>query len=70
MPVAPGDGELYVKPDDRCQVNIVANCCREIVESLKQARGQYEQTLHSGQIGDLPPLDEALLSGLEGAPRN
>jgi arylsulfatase A-like enzyme len=60
-----GDGELYVKPDDRWEVNNVSNRCLEIVESLKQARVQYEQTLHSGQIGDLPPLEDVLLSGLD-----
>jgi hypothetical protein len=62
---AAGEGELYVKPDDRWEVNNVSNRCLEIVESLQQARVQYEQTLHSGQIADLPPLEEVLLSGLE-----
>jgi arylsulfatase A-like enzyme len=60
-----GEGELFVKPDDRWEVNNVSNRCLEIVESLQQARVHYEQTLHSGQIGDLPPLEEILQSGLE-----
>jgi hypothetical protein len=60
-----GEGELYVKPDDRFEVNNVANRCLDIVENLKQARVHYEQTLHSGRISDLPPLDDVLLSGLE-----
>ena len=59
-----GEGELFVKPDDRWEVNNVSNRCLEIVESLQQARVQYEQTLHSGQIADLPPLEEVLISGL------
>jgi hypothetical protein len=61
---AVGDGELYAKPDDRWEVNNVANRCLDIVENLKQARVLYEQTLHSGQIADLPPLDDVLLNGL------
>jgi hypothetical protein len=62
---AVGDGELYVKPDDCWEVNNVANRCLDLVEDLQQARVLYEQTLHSGQIADLPPLGEVLLSGLE-----
>jgi hypothetical protein len=62
---AAGEGELFVKPDDRFEVNNVANRCLEIVECLQQARVQYEQTLHSGQIADLPPMEDVLLSGLE-----
>ncbi len=62
---AAGEGELFVKPDDRWEVNNVANRCLDIVEALQQARVQYEQTLHSGQLADLPPLEEVLLSGLE-----
>ncbi|MCC6127536.1 MAG: sulfatase-like hydrolase/transferase [Pirellulales bacterium] len=61
---AAGEGELYVKPDDRFEVNNVANRCLEIVENLQEARVQYEQTLHSGSLGDLPPLEEVLLHGL------
>jgi hypothetical protein len=61
---AVGDGELYAKPDDRWEVNNVANRCLDIVENLHEARVLYEQTLHSGQIADLPPLDDVLLNGL------
>jgi hypothetical protein len=62
---AAGEGELYVKPDDRFEVNNVSNRCLEIVEGLQQACVQYEQTLHSGQIADLPPLEEVLHNGLD-----
>jgi arylsulfatase A-like enzyme len=61
---AVGEGELYVKPDDRFEVNNVANRCLEIVENLQEARVLYEQTLHSGQLGDLPPLEDVLVNGL------
>jgi hypothetical protein len=62
---AAGEGELFVKPDDLFEVNNVSNRCLEIVESLQEARVQYEQTLHSGNLGDLPKLEEVLIEGLE-----
>jgi arylsulfatase A-like enzyme len=57
--------ELFAKPDDRWEVNNVADRCREIVECLRDALAQYEQTLHCGQVTDLPPLSEVLLTGFE-----
>jgi arylsulfatase A-like enzyme len=62
---AAAEGELYAKPADRFEVNNVATRCLDIVEDLQEARVLYEQTLHSGEIADLPPLDEVLLDGLE-----
>jgi hypothetical protein len=62
---AAGEGELYVKPDDRWEVNNVSNRCLDIVEGLQQACVQYEQTLHSAQISDLPPLEDMLRNGME-----
>ena len=56
--------ELFAKPDDRWEVNDVAGRCHEVVECLQDVLGQYEQTLHSGKIADLPPLGEVLLTGL------
>jgi arylsulfatase A-like enzyme len=52
--------QLYAKPDDRWEVNDVANRCAEITELLQAALDDYRQALRQGRAGDLPPLDEAL----------
>jgi len=57
--------ELFAKPDDCWEVNDVAHRCQEVVECLRDVLAQYEQTLQSGRVLDLPPLSEVLLSGLE-----
>jgi hypothetical protein len=56
--------ELFVKPDDRWEVNNVSTRCQEVVECLLDALAQYEQALQCGGIGDLPPLSDVLLRGL------
>lgn len=62
----PADGmELFAKPDDRWEVNNVSDRCHEVVECLQDVLHQYEQTLGSGPVSDLPPLSEVLLSGLD-----
>ncbi len=58
-------GELFAKPDDRWEVNDVSDRCQEVVECLRDALVQYETALHCGEIGDLPPLSEVLVNGLE-----
>jgi len=63
MGLSPSD-ELYVKPDDRWEVNNVSNRCLEVVESLQQALLQCEQAIRSGTVADLPPLSDVLLHGL------
>jgi arylsulfatase A-like enzyme len=57
--------ELYVKPDDRWEVNNVADRCPEVAEALKQAFEQTGQHLQTGRLADLPPLDELLRVGIE-----
>jgi arylsulfatase A-like enzyme len=57
--------ELFVKPDDRWDVNNVAVRCQEVVECLLVAIDQFEQAVRSGSVADLPPLNEVLLLGLE-----
>jgi hypothetical protein len=57
--------ELFAKPDDRWEVNDVSQRCREVCDSLQDTLTQYELTLPSGRIADLPPLDDVLLHGLE-----
>jgi arylsulfatase A-like enzyme len=56
--------ELFVKPDDRWEVNNVAVRCLEVVECLQDALLQYEQTVQTGRISDLPPLSDVLINGL------
>jgi arylsulfatase A-like enzyme len=56
--------ELFAKPDDRCEVNNVASRCAEVVERLQAALIEYELTLLSGRVSDLPPLADVLLHGL------
>ncbi len=58
-------GELFAKPDDRWDVNNVADRCGEVAECLADALARYEQTLPDGSIGDEPPLGELLVSGFE-----
>jgi arylsulfatase A-like enzyme len=59
-----GQVELFAKPDDRREVNDVASRCREVVECLQDAMLQYELTLPSGQVADLPPLSDVLRNGM------
>jgi len=62
---AAADPELYVKPDDRWEVNNVADRCRDVVEDLLGELARYEQAIRSGRVAELPPLNEPLLSGVE-----
>ena len=50
--------ELYVKPDDRWEVNDIADCCREVVDQLEQI---YDEAIHNNQV---VPLNELLLEGM------
>jgi arylsulfatase A-like enzyme len=56
--------ELFVKPDDRWEVNDVADRCEEVAELLRKAFSECETLLQSGNLEDLGPLDEILLTGL------
>jgi len=57
--------ELFVKPDDRWEVNNVSDRCRDVVERLQKGLADFEASLRSGRLAELPPLDEILLTGLE-----
>jgi arylsulfatase A-like enzyme len=59
-----GESELYVKPDDRWEVNNVYTRCMEVAECLQDALLQYEHAIRSGSIADLPPLSDVLIQGL------
>ena len=50
--------ELYVKPDDRWEVNDIADCCREVVEQLEKI---YDEAIHNNRVS---PLNELLLEGM------
>jgi arylsulfatase A-like enzyme len=62
---AGGTPELFVKPDDRREVNDVAVRCPEVVECLLASAAEYEQTVQHGHVADLPPLADVLLNGME-----
>ena len=57
--------ELYGKPDDRWEVNNVADRYPGLVDSLRQALKQFEQSLTSPDACRLPPLEDVLLVGLD-----
>lgn len=57
--------ELYVKPDDRWEVNEVSDRCTEVAEQLSTVLEQHEGQLRSCRRGDsLPPLADELIEGL------
>ncbi len=57
--------ELYVKPDDRWEVNDVVARCQDVVDSLLGILEQFVETVGSGRPADFAPLEPVLLEGLE-----
>jgi arylsulfatase A-like enzyme len=57
--------ELFAKPDDRWEVNDVADRCDDVAGLLRKAFAEYRESFGSGDVGGLDPLDEVLMSGLE-----
>lgn len=61
----PGDPEarprLYAKPDDRWQLNDVADRVLEIPEAMRQAAEAFQRACAAQPPVDPPPLDERLL---------
>jgi len=57
--------ELFAKPDDRWEVNDVADRCQDVVDRLRTAYAEYHRAVSSGELDSLPPLDEILLTGLD-----
>jgi arylsulfatase A-like enzyme len=57
--------ELFYKPDDRWEVNDVADRCPDVVNALRQAFAQYREALRSGDLGQMPALEEILVRGLD-----
>ncbi len=60
-PVNPDGGyALYVKPDDRWDVNDVSDRCVEIVEQLIEAKTDLHRRLIAGDVTPLEPLPDIL----------
>ena len=57
--------QLYAKPDDRWEVNDVADRCGDIAERLQQALAAFETAVAANRRTELPKLDEVLIEGLE-----
>jgi arylsulfatase A-like enzyme len=57
--------ELYVKPDDRFEVNEVADRCPDCVIHLRDAFTQFQHSCESVDSPPPPPLPEILVSGIE-----
>lgn len=53
--------ELYAKPDDRWEVNDVADRCCETAAALQSALADFETAAGQGAIERLSPLDESLV---------
>jgi arylsulfatase A-like enzyme len=57
--------ELYVKPDDRWEMNEVANRCEPVVEELVAAWDQFATICRSGEDRQPSPLSAVAESGFE-----
>jgi len=60
-----GNAELFVKPDDRWEANNVADRCPQVVEELRAALAEHENYLRAGCRGNLSPLGDVLVHGIE-----
>ena len=57
--------QLFVKPDDRFEVNDVADRCGDCLPLLRESFDQFRQACQNADSTDLPPLPEILISGIE-----
>ncbi|HXT61302.1 MAG TPA: sulfatase-like hydrolase/transferase [Pirellulales bacterium] len=57
----PARGQLYAKPDDRWEVNDVADRCADTAEALQRALAAFEAAAEAGALDQLAPLDESLV---------
>ena len=53
-------GQLYVKPDDRWEVNEIADRCPEIATAMQAELRQFAELAAAGRLKELPPLAEEL----------
>ncbi|MHB8902084.1 MAG: sulfatase-like hydrolase/transferase [Thermoguttaceae bacterium] len=56
--------KLFAKPDDRWEVNDVADRQADIAEQLAAVLAEYETWLSGPHSGELPPLSDMLRSGI------
>ncbi len=62
------DGEsnrLYAKPDDRWEVNEIADRCQDIVVELEAAVHDFTLAVQGDEEPDLHPLSEILVAGID-----
>jgi arylsulfatase A-like enzyme len=57
--------ELFVKPDDRWEINEVSIRCGSVVDELVVALDQFEQAAQSPPFVDPPPLSKVLAEGFD-----
>jgi hypothetical protein len=58
--VQPEPSELFVKPDDRWDVNNVADRCPDIVAQMQEQLASFQQAAISGAEDQLAPLPSCL----------
>ena len=54
---------MFVKPDDRWEVNEVSVRCRDVVEQMAQALRQFEQAAQTTPFVDPPAVSRVLAEG-------
>lgn len=59
----PEDCELFVKPDDRWDVNEVSDRCPEVVVQMREELERFACAARSNQLDKLPPLPDVLAAG-------
>lgn len=57
----PPGAELFAKPDDRFEVNDVADRCAEAAEALQLALADFKAAAQAGALDRLAPLDASLV---------
>ncbi len=59
------EAKLFVKPDDRWEVNEVSGRCRDVVDQLTEVLEQFQAVIPSGARDQLSELSPILRSGLD-----
>ena len=61
----PQPPQLYAKPDDRWEVNDVADRCPEVVDELEELLEAVQNAAEEGNPNNLTPLADVLRVGLD-----
>ena len=56
--------ELYVKPDDRWEINEVSDRCPTVIQPLLKVLADFETVCAAGRPEELAPLETVLIEGL------